>query len=87
MSLIDSSALYLYNALKKVGAFDMVLFLETSAKCCRCGDYLEAAYCGNRIYAVRCARGCNGVFLVDGNGHENAARTIAGSSRKDDERG
>lgn len=87
MSLIDSSALYLYNALQKVGARDMVPFLETSAKCWRCGDRLEAADCGNRLYAVRCARGCNGVIVVEGFGHDDAAITIAGSIRKDDERG
>lgn len=81
--LIDSSAEYLHNALQKMrpGVADMVRFHETSARCWRCGGHLEAYYCESGVYAVRCCRGCAGVFLVKENNHEHAAEAISGGER------
>lgn len=81
-SLVNSSVLYLHNALcisPKVG--DIVRFDDTGVECWRCDGHLEAAYCENRLYAVRCACGCAGVFLVSGSNPVNAAEIVAGQEQ------
>lgn len=79
--LVDSSAQYLHNALCKMrpGVADMVRFNATRAGCWRCGYQLEAYYCENGLYAVRCCRPeCAGVFLIKANNPERAAGEISG---------
>ena len=79
--IADSSVLYLHNALHKMrsGVADMVRFDGTDVPCWRCTGHIEAYYAENRLYALRCDRGCAGVFLVEAKSPKAAADEVAGS--------
>lgn len=80
--LTDKTANYLYNALFKArhGVGGMVRFRETGVRCWRCGNPMEAYYCEEGLYAVRCqSAACAGVFLVKAGNPESAAEAIAGN--------
>lgn len=79
-TLTDKTANYLYNALFKgrPGVGDMVRFRETGVRCWRCGNPMEAYYCEEGLHAVRCGRGCPGVFLVKAGNPKSAAEKISG---------
>lgn len=49
--------------------------VTTGAYCPKCGKELEAAYCEERLYAVRCRR-CETVTLVKSNNPRKAAESI-----------
>lgn len=80
-ALTDKTANYLYNALFKgrPGVGDMVRFRETGVRCWRCGNPLEAYYCEEGLYAVRCqSAACAGVFLVKAGCPDAAAEKLTG---------
>ena len=78
---IDSSVLYLHNALRKLryGIADMVRFESTGVPCWRCTGHIEAYYAESRLYALRCDHGCAGVFLIEAKNPRAAAEEIAGA--------
>lgn len=78
---IDCTAQYLYSSLKKNGngADDFVRFRGIGVFCRRCGTEIEAYYAENCVYALRCAGGCPGVFLIEGKNPRDAANKLVGS--------
>lgn len=81
---IDCTAQYLYSSLKKNGngADDFVRFRGIGVFCRRCGTEIEAYYAENCVYALRCAGGCPGVFLIEGKSSGDAANKLVGSIAK-----
>lgn len=63
---IDKSAGFVHAILRKKqpGVAEAVRFRPTGVSCWRCDGCIEVYYCEDGIYALRCDKGCPGVFLV-----------------------